>query len=71
MPAYYAIETGVVPWISIRRLSALAVIILLALTVAGSKAARGKITATLASNRLLAFSTIGFLIPLFLSDFNI
>jgi len=67
VPNYYTIETGVIPWITARRVFILLVIILFGLTVAGSKAAREKITSTLASNRLLAIAAIGFLIPLFLS----
>ncbi len=70
VPAYFAIDTGVLPWISVRRIFSLIVIILFSLTVAGSKAARGKIMEAVQANRLLAFMAIGFLIMIFVSIFT-
>lgn len=67
VPNYYAIDTGVLPWISIRRLFAVTVIFLFALTTAGSQTARDKIVETIKSNRLLAFLSLGFLAMLLLS----
>jgi len=67
VPGYYAIDTGVLPWISVRRLFSLAVIVLFSITVAGSRVARGEIAATLRTNRLLAFATFGFLAMMFIS----
>jgi O-antigen ligase len=67
VPAYYAIETGVLPWISARRLVAATMIFLFGITVAGSKAARDKILETIQSVRPLAFLSIGFLALLFVS----
>ncbi|HKY87068.1 MAG TPA: O-antigen ligase family protein [Pseudorhodoplanes sp.] len=67
VPGYYAIETGVLPWISIRRLVAATVILLFCITVAGSKAARNKIVDTIRASRLLAVLSLGFLLLLFLS----
>lgn len=67
VPAYYAIDTGVLPWISVRRLFAVTVIALFALTVAGSQSAREKIAETINSNRLLVFFPFGFLAMLVLS----
>lgn len=66
-PVYYAIDTGILPWISIKRLFAVAVIFLFALTVAGSQSARDKITDTVRNNRLLAFLSFGFLAALIIS----
>jgi O-antigen ligase len=70
IPAYFAIDTGVLPWISVRRVFALVVIILFSLTVAGSQAARAKILETVRANGLLALSAIGFFIMIFLSIFT-
>lgn len=70
VPAYYAIDTGILPWISVRRLFLLAVILLFALTVASSQSARNKIADTMRNNRLLAFLTLGFLTMLFISIFT-
>ena len=67
VPAYYAIETGVLPWISARRLVAASMIFLFAITVAGSQAARSKILRSVQSARPLAYLCIGFLALLFLS----
>lgn len=67
VPVYYAIDTGILPWISIKRLFSLTVILLFALTVAGSQAARDKITDTARHNRLLAFLSFGFLAMLVVS----
>lgn len=67
VPVYYAIDTGILPWISVKRLFSLTVIILFALTVAGSQSARDKIAETVRSNRLLAFLSFGFLAMLFVS----
>lgn len=70
VPAYYAIDTGLLPWISVRRFFSLAVILLFALTVAGSQSARENIADTLRRSRLLAICTIGFLVMIFLSIFT-
>ena len=70
VPNYYAIATGIFPWISIRRLFTLAVIVLFGLTIAGSKSARIKISATLGSNRVLSIAVIGFLVTMVLSFFT-
>lgn len=70
VPAYFAIDTGVLPWISVRRIFALIVIILFSLNVAGSRVARNKLVETLQCNRLLTFSAIGFLMIIFLSIFT-
>jgi O-antigen ligase len=70
VPAYFAIDTGVLPWISARRIFSLIVILLFSLTVAGSTAARGKIAETLRCSRLMALSAIGFLVMIFLSIFT-
>ncbi len=70
VPAYYAIDTGVLPWISVRRFFSLAVIVLFALTIAGSQKARDNIIETTRHNRLLALCTIGFLFMVFLSIFS-
>jgi O-antigen ligase len=67
IPNYYAIETGYLPWISVRKVFSLVVIILFGITVAGSKSARNKIAETLRFNRLLAFCAFGFLAAMFLS----
>ena len=67
VPAYYAIETGVLPWISARRVIAGTMIFLFGITVAGSKAARDKILDTMQSARPLAVLSIGFLVLLFVS----
>jgi O-Antigen ligase len=67
VPAYYAIDTGYLPWVSVRRLCFLAVIIFLGLTLAGSKSARGNISERLRSSRFLTMLTIGFLITIALS----
>lgn len=67
VPIYYAIDTGILPWISVKRLFSLAVILLFALTVAGSQSARDKIADTVRNNRLLAFFAFGFLVLLFVS----
>lgn len=67
IPVYYAIDTGYLPWISVKRLFSLTVILLFALTVAGSQAARDKIADTVRSNRLLAFLSFGFLAMLIVS----
>lgn len=67
VPVYYAIDTGYLPWISIKRLFSLTVILLFALTVAGSQSARDKIADTVRTNRLLAFLSFGFLAMLIIS----
>ena len=67
VPNYYAIDTGVLPWISVRRVCALMVILLFALTVAGSKAARDKIVESIQKERLLAVCALGFLFMIFAS----
>lgn len=67
VPAYYTISTGVLPWISLRRLFSFAVIVLFSLAIAGSKSARDKIVETVRANRWLAFSTFGFLTMMFIS----
>ena len=61
VPAYYAIDTGFLPWISVRRFFIGTVILLFCITVAGSKAAREKISEPISNNRLLAFLSFGFL----------
>jgi O-antigen ligase len=61
VPAYYAIDIPGLPWISLRRLFAGGVILLFAITVAGSKSARDKISDTIGNNRFLAFLSFGFL----------
>lgn len=70
VPSYYAIDTGILPWISVRRLFSLIVILLFALTVAASQAARERITGTVRNNRLLAVCAFGFLLMNFLSIFT-
>jgi|SRR5579871_1163084 len=70
VPAYYAIDTGLLPWISVRRVFALTVIILFGFTVAGSKAAREKLWETMRCSPLLAFFAIGFLFMVFVSIFT-
>lgn len=70
VPAYFAIDTGVLPWISVRRIFVLVVIILFSLIVAGSKVAREKLIVTLCCNRLLTLFAVGFLIIIFLSIFT-
>ncbi len=67
VPAYYAIQVPGLPWISIRRLLSFIVIVLFCITVAGSKAARSKITETIGRDRLLALCAVGFLVMCFLS----
>lgn len=67
VPAYYAIDTGFLPWISVRRFFSLAVILLFALTVAGSQSARDKISETVRDNRLLALCAFGFFGATFIS----
>jgi O-antigen ligase len=70
VPAYYAIDTGLLPWISVRRFFSLAVIVLFAVTVAGSRAERQKISEIARDNRLLFFCACGFLVTIFLSIFT-
>jgi O-antigen ligase len=67
VPNYYAIDTGVLPWISVRRLTAGLVILLFCITLAGSELARSKIADTLRSNRILSFLVFGLLAMLVLS----
>lgn len=70
VPAYFAIDTRILPWISVRRFFSLAVILLFALTVASSQSARQKISETLRTNRVLASCVIGFLLMIFVSIFT-
>lgn len=67
VPVYYAIDIGYLPWISVRRFFSLAVIVLFALTVAGSQSARHEIADTVRDNRPLAYCAFGFLLTMFLS----
>lgn len=67
VPAYYAIDIGYLPWISVRRFFALTVIMLFSITIAGSRSARAEILDVARSNRLLASLAIGFLVMIFLS----
>lgn len=70
VPNYYALDVGFLPWISVRRFFALAVIVLFALMISGSQSARGKISETMRQNRLLSACAFGFLITIFLSIFT-
>lgn len=67
LPPYYALTTSFLPWISIRRIFEIIVIILFSITVAGSAAARIRIRTTLQNNPMLASCAVGFLIMIFLS----
>jgi O-antigen ligase len=70
VPNYYAIQIAFLPWLSVRRLFAFAVIILFCIVVAGSKSARGKLAETMRINRLLTTLAVGFLVMIFLSIFS-
>jgi O-antigen ligase len=70
IPNYYAIDTGILPWISVRRFFIGAVILLFCITIAGSKDAREKVVDAVESNQFLSFLTLGFLAMLVISLFT-
>jgi O-antigen ligase len=70
IPAYYAVSIAGLPWISIRRIVVVMLIIFFAVTVAGSHSARAKIINAMANNKPLAICLIGYLAIGFLSIFT-
>jgi hypothetical protein len=67
VPAYYAVQTSGLPWISVRRVVVFIMISLFSLSIAGSSAARTRIVNVLSNNKLLFICVIGLIIMGFVS----
>ena len=69
VPAYYAVQFPGLPWISIRRLITMIMIVLLCFTIAGSASTRQRLSNILAKNTPLFICLIGFVAMAFISIF--
>ena len=70
VPAYFTVQIPSLPWISVRRIVTFILIILFAISVAGSRSARNRISDLLANSKALTICVFGFLVMIFLSIFT-
>ncbi|MGO9428258.1 O-antigen ligase family protein [Rhodoblastus sp.] len=70
IPNYYTVQVAGLPWISIRRLTVLCLIVFFSIAIAGSASARKKLHETLSANKLLYLCFAGYLGIAFLSLFT-
>jgi O-Antigen ligase len=67
VPSYYAIAGTGLPWISIRRIATLPLIVCVCLVVAGSREARARIAKRLAAAKPISACVIGYLVVMTLA----
>ena len=70
VPNYYAYQIPGLPWISVRRLAAVPLIVVFAVALAGSCNFRARLTSSLDSLKSISIGVIGFLVMIFLSIFT-
>lgn len=70
IPVYYTIIIPGFPWMSVRRVFVFSLVILLSLSIAGSREVRMRVSDVLLQTKKLSFSLIGFYIMCVLSLFS-
>jgi O-antigen ligase len=70
IPYYYAVQIPGLPWLTVRRIFVLTLIVLFAVTIAGSKSARRRISETLSIHQPLAICIVGYVMMCVISIFT-
>jgi hypothetical protein len=70
IPYYYAIQIPGLPWLGLRRMTVLSLIVIFSVNIAGSAEIRKRIIDTLSANKAIATCFFGYILMCFLSIFS-